>query len=60
MRVLFIGDVIGQPGRRALNALLPGLRDELALDVVIANGENVAAGRGLTNRTAKELFAAGR
>ena len=59
MRVLFIGDVIGQPGRRALNALLPGLRDELALDVVIANGENVAAGRGLTNRTAKELFAAG-
>ena len=59
MRVLLIGDVVGQPGRRALSALLPGLRRELALDVVVANGENVAAGRGLTNRTARELFGAG-
>jgi hypothetical protein len=59
MRVLFIGDVVGQPGRRALTALLPGLRQELAIDVVIANGENVAAGRGLTMGTAKELFSAG-
>lgn len=59
MRVLFIGDVIGQPGRRAVTALLPGLRTELGLDVVVANGENVAAGRGLTLRTAKELYDAG-
>ncbi len=59
MRVLFIGDVVGSPGRRALGALLPGLRDELRLDVVIANGENAAAGRGLTNKTAQEMFAAG-
>jgi metallophosphoesterase (TIGR00282 family) len=51
--------VVGEPGRRALKALLPGLRDELRLDIVIANGENVAAGRGLTNKTAKELFANG-
>ncbi|HLF71391.1 MAG TPA: TIGR00282 family metallophosphoesterase [Dehalococcoidia bacterium] len=59
MRVLFIGDVVGQPGRRAVAALVPGLRQELNLDVVIANGENAAAGRGLTMRTAEELFDAG-
>ena len=59
MRVLFIGDVVGQPGRRVVAALLPTLRQELGLDVVIANGENVAAGRGLTMRTARELFDAG-
>ena len=59
MRILFIGDVVGQPGRRALTALLPGLRDELAIDVIIANGENAAGGRGLTLRTAKEMFTAG-
>jgi metallophosphoesterase (TIGR00282 family) len=59
LRVLFIGDVVGKPGRRALQALLPSLRDELALDVVVANGENVAGGRGLTNRTAREMFDAG-
>ena len=59
MRVLFIGDVVGQPGRKALSALLPGVRDEFGIDVVIANGENAAAGRGLTLRTAKEMFNAG-
>jgi metallophosphoesterase (TIGR00282 family) len=59
LRVLFIGDVVGKPGRKALAALVPGLRQELALDVVVANGENVAGGRGLTIRTAKELFEAG-
>jgi metallophosphoesterase (TIGR00282 family) len=59
MRVLFIGDVVGQPGRRALSSLLPDLRRELALDVVVANGENAAGGRGLTLRTAQEMFSAG-
>ena len=59
MRVLFIGDVVGSPGRRALSALLPGLRRELALDVIVANGENAAAGRGLTIKTAREMFQAG-
>jgi len=59
VRVLFIGDVVGQPGRRVVAALLPDLRQEIGLDVVIANGENVAAGRGLTLRTAKELVEAG-
>jgi metallophosphoesterase (TIGR00282 family) len=59
MRILAIGDVIGKPGRRAVAALLPALRNELALHAVIANGENAAAGRGLTGKTAKELFDAG-
>jgi len=59
MNVLMIGDVMGRPGRHAVAALLPGLRQELALDVVIANGENVAAGRGITEKTAQELFDAG-
>ena len=54
-----IGDVMGKPGRRAVEALLPSLRRELALDLVIANGENAAAGRGLTEATAGELFDAG-
>ena len=54
-----IGDVIGKPGRKAVAGLLPGLREELKLDLVIANGENAAAGRGLTPGTAQELFDAG-
>lgn len=59
MRVLFIGDVVGSPGRRVLKALVPGLRSELELDVVVANGENAAAGRGLSLGTAREMFEAG-
>jgi metallophosphoesterase (TIGR00282 family) len=59
MNILMIGDVIGKPGRRAVAALVPSLREELALDLVIANGENAAAGRGLTQKTAKDLFDAG-
>ena len=58
MRILCIGDVVGKPGRRAVAALLPGLRREFSIDVVMANGENAAAGRGLSASTAKELFAA--
>jgi metallophosphoesterase (TIGR00282 family) len=59
MLVLAIGDIVGKPGRQCVAALLPGLRRELALDAVIANGENAAAGRGITVPTAKEIFAAG-
>jgi metallophosphoesterase (TIGR00282 family) len=59
MNILMIGDVIGKPGRKAVAALLPALRDELRLDLIIANGENAAAGRGLTQKTAREIFAAG-
>jgi metallophosphoesterase (TIGR00282 family) len=59
MRVFFIGDVVGAPGRRVLTALLPAIKREHRIDVVVANGENAAAGRGLTMRTAKEMLGAG-
>src|SRR5262245_58185739 len=59
MKVLFIGDVVGKPGRRAVQAVVPGLIQEYNLDFVIANGENSAGGSGLTPETAEELFAGG-
>ncbi|MQF48485.1 TIGR00282 family metallophosphoesterase [SAR202 cluster bacterium AC-647-N09_OGT_505m] len=59
LRALMIGDVIGRPGRRAVQDLLPGLRDEYGIDFVVANGENAAAGFGLTVDTAQELFDSG-
>ncbi|HEU0235432.1 MAG TPA: TIGR00282 family metallophosphoesterase [Candidatus Limnocylindrales bacterium] len=58
-RILFIGDVIGKPGRIAVEQLLPALRDERGVDFVTANGENLAGGMGLTESTAEALFAAG-
>lgn len=59
MKVLFIGDIVGEPGRRALTELLPALRQEFQLELVIANGENSAGGSGITVNTASEIFAAG-
>lgn len=59
MNILLVGDVVGRPGRRGVKALVPQLRDELSVDLVVANGENAAAGRGLTQGTAQELFEAG-
>ncbi|MFO1515201.1 MAG: TIGR00282 family metallophosphoesterase [Verrucomicrobiota bacterium] len=59
MKILFIGDIVGQPGRRAVKTLLPGLRAKHGLDFVIANGENSAGGNGTTPKTAEEIFAAG-
>lgn len=59
MRVLFLGDVVGSPGRRGLREAMPGLREEHAPDLVIANGENSAGGMGITERTANDLFGAG-
>jgi metallophosphoesterase (TIGR00282 family) len=59
MRLLFIGDIVGQPGRRAVKALVPTLRQRHALDLVIANGENAAGGSGTTLKTAEEIFSAG-
>jgi metallophosphoesterase (TIGR00282 family) len=58
-RVLMIGDVIGKPGRVALEHVLPGLRDERGIDFVTANGENLAGGMGLTVSTCEALFTAG-
>ncbi len=59
MRILFLGDVVGKPGRQAIRALLPGLihREQLAL--VIANCENVAGGMGVDLQGARELLDAG-
>jgi len=59
MRILFIGDIIGRPGREVVGTELPRLRQKLELDFVIGNGENVAGGFGITRSTANELFAAG-
>jgi metallophosphoesterase (TIGR00282 family) len=59
MRILFIGDIIGKPGRDVVAAELPGLKDRLKLDLVIANGENAAGGFGLTQAIAREFFALG-
>jgi 2',3'-cyclic-nucleotide 2'-phosphodiesterase len=59
VRVLFIGDVVGSPGRRGLAQAMPGLRDAHSPDLVIVNGENSAGGLGITERTAADLFAAG-
>ena len=56
VKILFIGDIIGKPGRQALSRELDRLVDRHAVDLVIANGENAAGGFGLTLDTAKELF----
>ncbi|HET8607287.1 MAG TPA: TIGR00282 family metallophosphoesterase [Gaiellaceae bacterium] len=59
MRILFIGDVFGAPGRKALEERLPGLRAQLGADLCVVNGENAADGRGLTARLAERILAAG-
>jgi metallophosphoesterase (TIGR00282 family) len=59
VRILFIGDVVGRPGRDALESRLPDLRDELGADVCVVNGENAADGVGLTPKLAERLLAAG-
>ena len=59
MNILLIGDVVGKVGRRAIACLLPEIRRNHDLDIVIANGENAAGGKGLTPSTADEMFEAG-
>ncbi len=59
MRILFIGDVVGSPGRTAVKELLPKIRKRERVDFVIANGENAAGGSGLTGELADELFGYG-
>jgi len=53
MKVLAIGDVVGRPGRVALEKVLPQLRDEFSPSLVIANGENSAGGLGITRKIAE-------
>ena len=59
LRILFLGDIIGEPGRRAVTELLPKFKQDWAVDFVIANGENAAAGRGITPRITIDLLRAG-
>jgi 2',3'-cyclic-nucleotide 2'-phosphodiesterase len=59
MRILFVADVFGAPGRRAVETRLPSLREELAVDFCIVNGENAASGRGITAKIADKLLASG-
>jgi len=56
MRILFIGDIFGRPGRTVVKDRLPGIVRERAIDLIIANGENSAAGFGITPALAEELF----
>ncbi len=57
--ILFIGDVVGEPGRTAVKHMLPEFKREHGADFIIVNGENAAAGRGITPRLAQELLHAG-
>lgn len=57
--ILFIGDIVGSSGRRALRNLLPSIKKKYDVDLSIANGENAAHGFGLTLSTAKEIYSAG-
>jgi metallophosphoesterase (TIGR00282 family) len=59
LRILMIGDVVGRPGRRAVQQFLPGLRHDYEIDLIVANGENAAGGIGITPDIAKELFDCG-
>jgi 2',3'-cyclic-nucleotide 2'-phosphodiesterase len=56
VRILFVGDIVGRPGRSGLASVMPELRERHAPDLVIANGENTAGGLGITEKTATELF----
>jgi metallophosphoesterase (TIGR00282 family) len=59
VKLLFIADVVGKPGRQAVAQIVPRLRKEHGLDLVVANGENSAGGSGITPKTAEEIFSAG-
>lgn len=59
MKLAFFGDVVGRAGRDGLSTFLPGLKRQLRLDFVVVNAENAAAGFGITESTANELFEAG-
>jgi metallophosphoesterase (TIGR00282 family) len=59
MRILFIGDIVGSPGREVIKSLLLGLKQKHGLDFVIANAENAAGGSGITPKIAEDLFSFG-
>ena len=59
MNLLAIGDVVGKLGRQTVSEILPQIKHDYNVDIVIANGENAAGGKGLTDSTAKDLFRSG-
>ena len=59
MKILAIGDTVGEPGRKILDTFIPRLREEEGIDFVVVNGENIAGGSGVTPQTSRELFRAG-
>jgi 2',3'-cyclic-nucleotide 2'-phosphodiesterase len=59
LKILFVADVFGAPGRRAVETRLPSLREEVGADFCIVNGENAAAGRGITAKLADKILASG-
>ena len=59
LRLLFLGDVVGEPGRKAVAAILPKLRESRGVDFIVVNGENSAGGRGITPKIAIGLLRAG-
>ena len=59
LKILFIGDVIGNPGRLAVASLLPKLKEKYQINLTIANGENLAGGLGITPETANEIISSG-
>jgi len=59
MRILALGDTVGEPGRSIIASWIPRLREEEKLDFVVVNGENIAGGSGVTPKTSLELFQSG-
>src|SRR5437763_2393804 len=59
MKILFVGDIVGKPGRNAVRQLVPGLRAQHGLDLCVGNSENSAGGAGITPGSADELLDAG-
>ena len=59
LRLLFLGDIVGEPGRRAVIAMLPRWREAWGLDFIVVNGENSANGRGITPKISIDLLRAG-
>ena len=59
LTVLFLGDIVGEPGRTAVIRRLPELKEKHALDFIIVNGENAAGGRGITGKITIDLLRAG-
>src|SRR5450432_4735465 len=59
IKILFLGDIVGEPGRRAVIESLPHIRDEHGIDFIVVNGENSANGRGITPKISIDLLRAG-